>query len=57
MDAQARQFIPHVPPDSMLGLTIKQTVRGPYQNTTLFNIDGRGGGDGKDGDVVVTTII
>ena len=56
MDAQARQFIPHVPPDSMLGLTIKQTVRGPYQNTTLFNIDGRGE-KGEDGDVVVTTHI
>ena len=42
MDAQARQFIPHVPPDSMLGLTIKQTVRGPYQHSTLFNIDARG---------------
>ena len=41
MDAQARQFTPHVPPDSMLGLTIKQTVRGPFQNSTLFNMDGR----------------
>ena len=56
MDAQARQFIPHVPPDSMLGLTIKQTVRGPFQPSTLFNIDGRGE-KGEDGHVVVTTNI
>ena len=45
------RLFPHVPPDSMFGLTIQETVRGPYQNSILFNIDGRGE-QGDDGDVV-----
>jgi hypothetical protein len=36
------RIFPHVPLDSMLGLTIKQTVREPNQKHNLFNIDARG---------------